>query len=365
LWGALALFLASQAVLLAALLYRMWRQDQYASEMTITSPDGISRAGFVNIGGIRQFIDIRGEHRSNPVLLIVSGGPGNSMVPLETMYRPWEKYFTVVEWDQRGTGKTYSENGPERQAPLTIAQYTADGIQVADYARWMLRKPRIAVLGISWGSLIGVRMVKQRPDLFSAYVGTGQVVASAPQEAMAYDTLLKKARAANDTSAVETLTRIGSPPYRSLDAVFAERQIAVRYSNAAERGIFWTLVPIALCAPNYTLTDIYYSLVSSSFASKMLYKEISAYDARKLGPDFQVPMFVFNGNVDTITPMAVSKTWFDGIRAPHKEYVVLDGGGHLALLTMPDRFLAELRARVWPVAHAADMVIVPPEHDQW
>jgi pimeloyl-ACP methyl ester carboxylesterase len=359
----LALVLLSQAVLLAALLYRMWRQDRYADEMAITSPDGISKAGFINVGGIRQFIDIRGEHKSNPVLLIVTGGPGDTTVPLEAVFRPWEKYFTLVHWDQRGAGKTYSENGPEHQGPLNIEQYTKDGIEVASYVRWLLKKPKIVVLGASWGSLIGVRMIKERPDLFSAYVGTGQVIASGPQEDFTYNALLKKVRAANDSSAVETLTKVGPPPYKSADDVYAERRIAGRYAPEAEKGLFYKLAPVVLCAPNYTLEDIYSYQMSGGFAVKSLLKEIMAYDGRKLGADFQVPIFVFNGDHDGTTPMEVSKPWFDGIHAPQKEFVVLPGGGHVAMLTDPDHFLVELRQRVWPVAHAADMVIVPPEHE--
>jgi pimeloyl-ACP methyl ester carboxylesterase len=363
--GVLALVLLSQAVLLAALLYRMWRQDQYAREMAITSPDGISRAGFINVGGIRQFVDIRGEHRSNPVLLIVTGGPGGSMVPVETLYRSWEKDFTIVEWDQRGAGKTYSESGPEHQGRMTIDQYTQDGLQVAEYARWLLRKPKIVVLGHSWGSIVALRMVKTKPELFSAYVGTGQVVAWGPQETAAYEAVLQKARAAGDASAVKTLTDLGPPPYKSLDNVMTERSLSQRYDTDAERGIFWTLAPVALTAPNYTLSDIYSYEMSQGFSAKALLGEIMAYDARKLGTDFQVPMFVLNGDHDSITPMVLSKAWFDTLKAPQKEYVVLPGGGHDALLTEPGAFHDAMLNHVWPVAHAADMVIVPPEHDQW
>ncbi len=175
--------------------------------------------------------------------------------------------------------------------------------------------------------------------------------------------MLAKALAAGDTSAVASLTKIGPPPYKSLDDTLVERSLSQRYDTDAERGIFWRLAPVVLTAPNYTLTDIYYFQTSNGFAAKALLPEIMAYDVRKLGMDFQVPVFILNGDKDAITPMPLSKAWFDTIRAPQKAYVVLPDGGHDAVATMPDMFLAALMKQVWPVAHASDMVIIGPERD--
>lgn len=361
--SALALVVLVVAVAALALLYREWRQDTIAPQMAITSPDGISKSGFIVVGGIKQFVDIRGEHKSNPVLLIVTGGPGGTLVPLERVFRPWEKDFTLVEWDQRGAGKTFSENGPEHQGPMTIAQFVQDGLQVAEYARWLLRKQKIVVLGVSWGSIVAVGMVKAHPEIFSAYVGSGQVVASGPQETYDYNAVLQKARAAGDTGAVTSLTKVGPPPYKSLDGILTERSLAQRYDTDAERGLFWTLAPVVLTAPNYTLSDVYAFQTSQGFAAKALIDEIMAYDARKLGTDFQVPMFILNGDHDAITPMARSKAWFDTLHAPRKDYVVLPGGGHDAMVTMPDAFHDALVKHVRPVATAVDNTIIPPSRD--
>jgi hypothetical protein len=88
----------------AALGYRSWQQHETAGRLAIRSADGIAEGLFVDIGGIRQWITVRGESRTNPVLLILAGGPGNTLVPLAPVFRDWERFFTVVQWDQRGAG---------------------------------------------------------------------------------------------------------------------------------------------------------------------------------------------------------------------------------------------------------------------
>ena len=98
---------------LAALGYRAYRQHETAEQLAISSPAGIAEGRFVELGGIPQWITIRGEDRANPVLLILAGGPGNSLVPLAPLFRAWERDFTVVQWDQRGAGRTYGRNGSE------------------------------------------------------------------------------------------------------------------------------------------------------------------------------------------------------------------------------------------------------------
>src|SRR5215469_5445597 len=99
-----AIVSAVAVLIILALGYRTWRQAEFAKTLTITSPGGIVESGYVRLGGVSEWIQIRGESRSNPVLLVFAGGPGDSMIPFTSIYRPWEKYFTVVQWDQPGAG---------------------------------------------------------------------------------------------------------------------------------------------------------------------------------------------------------------------------------------------------------------------
>jgi pimeloyl-ACP methyl ester carboxylesterase len=130
---------------------------------------------YVRIGGIDQWIQIRGEDRNNPIMLRVHGGPGATWTPLITLFLPWEKEFTVVQWDQRGAGKTLEATGDSVAESMSVDRMTQDGIELTEFLRNHLHKNKIILLGHSWGSILGIHMVKQRSDLFSAYVGTGQV----------------------------------------------------------------------------------------------------------------------------------------------------------------------------------------------
>src|ERR1700704_4497029 len=177
------------------LVYRAYRHSQIARATAINQATGIDEALFARIGGIEQFVVIRGQDRKNPVLLILHGGPGfaQSAIPRDFLFG-WTRDFILVEWDQRGAGKTFGKSGP-LSAGVTIERMALDGVEVAEFVREKLGKPKIVLVGLSWGSILGVHMVKARPDLFYAYVGTGQIVNQHKYKAVAYTQLLAEAHA--------------------------------------------------------------------------------------------------------------------------------------------------------------------------
>ena len=151
-------------------------RNRNAQDYAITARNGIDEAKYVKVGGIEQWITIRGEDRKNPVLLLLHGGPGDATNPWGYAgFRSWLKYFTVVQWDQRGAGRTLGKNGPSLAPTITIDRMAQDGIELAELLRKTLQKDKIVLVGHSWGSILGVFMAKARPDLFYAFVGTGQV----------------------------------------------------------------------------------------------------------------------------------------------------------------------------------------------
>ena len=347
--GALVLFVTGFVVCAVGFGYRAWRQHENARAFAITTPNGIDEARFVRIGGIDQWITIRGEDRANPVVLILAGGPGNSLVPLASVFRAWEQQFTVVQWDQRGAGKTYGRNGA-REAPMTIERMRDDGIELTRVLLEHLQKPKLVLVGHSWGTVLGVLMVKAHPELFYAYVGTGQVVAKEEKEEILYAALMDTVRNAHDEDGIAKLVAIGKPPYKSQTDLLVERDVSERYDTDAERNLEATLRPAVLFAPDFSMADVYSMLQGSKFASNALYQEVLGYDARALGPEFAVPFFVFNGDEDRVTPADLAQRYVDAIDAPQKAFVALRGGGHSAILTMSDRFLEELVTRVRPLA---------------
>jgi pimeloyl-ACP methyl ester carboxylesterase len=168
----------------------------------------IQEARFATLGGIEQWITIRGANRANPVLLCVHGGPGDAQSSLRTAYAAYEKDFTIVQWDQPGAGRTYAKNPNSPPEPERVEQ---DGVELAQYLCHYLNKKMIVLLGHSLGSYLAIGMVQRRPELFAAYVGTGQVGSWRANIQAQFDFLLAKARAANDRKRVEQLEAIGTP----------------------------------------------------------------------------------------------------------------------------------------------------------
>ena len=158
----------------SGLAYRVWRQNRRERLLAITSPDGIDEAMFIPVGGAEQWITIRGRDRANPVILVVHGGPGAANAPFAPLFLPYEKDYTLVQWDQPGAGKTFGRAGDQIASGLRIENVAAQGVEVAEYIERHLNKPKVILLGWSWGSIIGIEMARARPDLFVAYVGTGQ-----------------------------------------------------------------------------------------------------------------------------------------------------------------------------------------------
>ena len=187
-----------------------------AEQFAISSAKGIDESSFVTIGGIEQWVTIRGQDRDNPVLLFVHGGPGDVTNPWSfRLFAPWEEHFTVVQWDERGAGRTLRKSGPAIAPTITVDRMVQDGIELSEYLRKHLGKDKIIIVAHSFGSILGLGMVRTRPDLYYAYVGTGQVADETRNYSVAYDALLKKARAVGNQRAIDELTKVGPPPYES------------------------------------------------------------------------------------------------------------------------------------------------------
>jgi pimeloyl-ACP methyl ester carboxylesterase len=348
------------ALVAAGLGYRAFRQHLAAQALAIHSPDGVQEAEFVDIGGIRQWIKIRGQDRSNPVLLFVHGGPGGSTLPISSGWSPWEKYFTVVQWDQRGTGRTYGANGDAIAPTMTLERMTRDGIELAEHLRTRLHKDKIILVGHSWGSFLGINIVKQRPDLFHAYVGTGQVVGRATFEKSFEITiahLRALAQAANNTAALAELTPIASRPAMTEE----NRLVTEKWSKAlalpsADRLELAGPIP-PLFMPDFSLGDWYDWNKGMAFSAKYLRARNSPMvqrDLASLGFEFPIPVVFIEGDADDITPSGPAEQYFEQLIAPHKEFVAIHGGDHFIPFDRPDEFLAELLARVRPFAIPGD-----------
>jgi pimeloyl-ACP methyl ester carboxylesterase len=315
----------------------------------ITAERGIDEARYVQVGGIDQYISIRGEDRDNPVILFLHGGPGDATNPWGYLaFRSWLKHFTVVQWDQRGAGRTLGKSGAGIAPTITIERMSQDGVELADYLRKSLQKDKLILVGHSWGSILGLSMVKARPAAFYAFVGTGQVGDATRNYSVAYEALLKHARALDEKAAVEELLAIGPPPYQDFRGWSVQR----KWSNLFEHADLFIagMFGAALSAPGYTFSDIDAWMQGQQLSGGQLIPQTTKLDAKALGGQLALPVFVIQGAEDFTTPTSLAREFVSSLRAPRKEFVAIPGAGHFAVFMKSDEFLRELVARVRPLA---------------
>jgi len=320
-----------------------------AKQFAIDPVKGIDEASYVRIGGIEQWVTIRGEDRNNPVLLFLHGGPADVTNPWTfVMFTPWEKQFTVVQWDQRGAGKTFRKNGEALAPTMKLDRMAQDGIELTEYLRKHLAKDKIFVVAHSFGSLIGLRMVQARPELYFAYVGTGQVGDETKNYSVAYDALLKKARESGNQQAVAELRHAGPPPYSNGEGYQVQRKWANRFEGADQ--FLPGTIGLALVAPGGSVQDVNDSGDGQMFSGEYLVSQAKSQTPKELGLEFSIPIFFFQGAEDFTTPTALAQRYMTMIHAPRKKFVLIQGGGHFAVFMRSDEFLRELVALVRPLA---------------
>jgi pimeloyl-ACP methyl ester carboxylesterase len=343
---ALIVLVAVVAVAVAAAGgYRALRQHDGERALAIKTPNGIDEGTFVTVGGAEQWITIRGVDRRNPVLLIVHGGPGAALSPLAVSFLPYERDWTVVQWDQPGAGRTFAQAGDTLPPATTVASVAADGVAITELVRQRLRKERVVLLGLSWGSVIGIEMARARPDLFDAYVGTGLFVHRDDGRAVAYERALGRARERGHSEAVAALEAMGPPPYaRPEDTRTLNRWTAALTDEPAAENRVVEL----FFAPRQSLGDIvsYFG----AYAASDEHFDLGAQDLRKTDTRFELPIVIIQGAEDYDTPIELARDYFESLAAPRKQFVTLGRAGHTALLDDRANFLAALNEHVLPLA---------------
>jgi pimeloyl-ACP methyl ester carboxylesterase len=311
-------------------------------DYAISAPNGIDEAKYLRVGGIEQWVTIRGESRDNPVLLLLHGGPGDATNPWGYAgFRTWLKAYTVVQWDQRGAGRTLGRNGRDSAQTVSIDRLVQDCVELAGALRTSLRKDKIILLGHSWGSVLGALAAKAKPEVFEAFVGTGQVGDPARSYHVAFDALLAKARAVGETRAVRELQEVGPPPYKDGLGYRVQR----RWSNLFEGADMFigSMFGLAMSAPGYTTRDINDWGDGQILSSERLVRPSSELPAAALTGRFGVPVFVIQGAEDFTTPTSLARAFVDGVEAPRKAFRTIEGG-HFAVFMNSSRFLQELAA---------------------
>jgi pimeloyl-ACP methyl ester carboxylesterase len=303
-----------------------------SSAACTTAGQRIDEEGYVNVNGIEQWVQVKGDSCANPVIVHVHGGPGNPETPYtDNVYREWERDYTIVQWDQRGAGMTFARNKLTDDVPLRVEQLRDDGIEVARWAAKRFGRRQVILMGSSWGSALSVFMAKASPASFCAYVGTSQIVSEAAMQRPSYEAAMALARAAGDQDSIAKLDALGPPPWTNPRNPGILRRVLRKYEAMSTEPI-----PKAWMTPTARYTSAQYETDYTAGEDYSWLQFVgwkgdgiaSRLDFYKLGPAFGMPVYMLQGAQDLLTMPASTKPYFDSIQAPRKAYVLVPRAGH-------------------------------------
>jgi proline iminopeptidase len=289
----------------------------------------------IKLGGVDQWLIIRGHDVNKPVLLFLSGGPGSSEAGRVLRFnQELEKHFVVVIWEQRGCDKSYPSLNPK--SALTVDQYAADIIELTDMLRERFDEEKIYLVGHSWGTVIGTRAVQARPDLFHAYVGTAQMVNVRETDQIIYKKVLEHSLQMGDMKFAQTLEKQGEPPYfvkspiKPYSTLFT-REYAVfqgpdiRDEEFRREG---DLLLLMFKQPEYGWLDRLYYILSLKDTFNAVYPQLQEFDFRLDAATLDLPVYMILGRYDINGTYWIAEEYFNTLQAPHKQLYIFEDSGH-------------------------------------
>jgi len=300
-------------------------------------PNSVAEITTVPLGGHEQTVMLRGRSADNPVLLYLAGGPGGTDLGAMRDDVGLEQHFVVATWEQRGVGKSYASLDPVET--LTLEQMISDTVELTHYLRARFDEEKIYLVGNSWGTVLGVLVVDQHPELFHAYVGTGQMVSPRETDIMFYEDSLAWAEETGNDALAATLRQNGPPPYDNL----LDYEPAIAYEH--DWNYYPELdtskeMPYNLFVPENTLMDRINGLRSFLDTFSILYPQIQEVDFRQDVPALDVPVILVIGAHEARGRAVLAKAWFEMLDAPSKELVVFEHAGHRPSFEEPTAFVS-------------------------
>jgi pimeloyl-ACP methyl ester carboxylesterase len=309
----------------------------------------INRLEAVQLGGITQWIRIRGTETSNPVLLLMQQGPGLPIINETHRFERLlglEQAFTLVYWDQRGTGLALRN----AKAEISVARMISDAVALLE---WLRRRfgGKTAVAGFSFGATFAAHAAAQRPDLVAALIATGMDINIPLAEERTYDFVLRTARQCGSRRALRELEQIGPPPHVGVKAFSTRARWASNFggvrTGATYRSEVRTLLGSLLRSPDYSFADVVRTLRGITTSRVALLPELAHTDLVRTLPRIDVPVVLVQGRLDQVAPGDATQQFYDALTAPSKELVWFENSAHAPHLEEPQKFrdlLLEVRA---------------------
>lgn len=338
--------LAFGLIMLIMLFFPTWTP-------AIQGEKSISLLTQLKINGAGHEVMIRGVDRSNPILLVVHGGPGCSEIPYVRKYQQeLEKQYTVVHYDQRGSGKSYHFN--EDYSSLTTDILVDDLLALTDEVMQMLDRPKVLLMGHSFGTYIGMKAAAKAPEKYYAYIGVGQVANTIESELDSLDYTIEQARLAGNEQDAMQLEQLRG--LIEIGESYTPRNMVRKYGGAARliddnQDYFEGF----LLNSEYNGLDVIRYLRGIMVTQELLLKEEVESNLPVLVKELELPVYFVMGAYDYMTSVQSARNYFDQLEAPHKSFVVFEHSAHYPHFEEKERFLSWLNETVTP------SVIVPYE----
>lgn len=306
----------------------------------IEGENSIATINSVEIGGIDQCVMIRGADVSKPILLFLHGGPGYSQISYARKYQSeLEENFIVVNWDQRGSGKSYSPSIDKDT--MTVEQFVADTNDLIDYLLDRFDKEKLYLVGHSWGSELGMYVAQKYPQKLYSFISIGQLVDGKKNEELSYDFTLKMATQNNDEKAIKELTEIGRPPYENVvDDMMVQRKWLKKYGGL-ENGCdtFKDIIVASIFSPEYSGVDGIKLALGSRFTADFMFPYIFLESSvMEDVPEVDVPVYFCVGRNDYNTPHKLIEEYYNKLNAPTKELIWFEKSAHFPNFEQPELF---------------------------
>jgi len=300
-----------------------------------SSTDSVAKIDYVEIGGLEQCVLVRSKNTDNPIMLFLHGGPGMSMMYLAHEFqRPLEENFTVVQWDRRAAGKTYSHN-KSAAADMNVRQIIDDAYALIDTLQQRYNKRKLILVGHSFGTYLGSIMVNERPHLFEAYVSVGQVVDNEKELVLQEAFIRGQARKNNREDILSALDDSPKPDFETWLFEFGGE---LKASTS-----FFPLIWSGIQAPEFTLPEVLDVGNGSSFSSSNMHYNVLENSILKDVLEYQVPVYFVVGKSDYTTPHELITEYYKLIKAPKKEIIYFEHSAHFPFFEEPDKFCSEMR----------------------
>jgi pimeloyl-ACP methyl ester carboxylesterase len=322
-------------------LYRYYRK--YSTR--ITAPNGISSLEEIELGGIKQWIFIRGMNRNNPVLLFLHGGPGEPAMGMSSARKQDAKlirHFTVVHWDQRGAGKSFNEDIPTTS--MTFDRLVEDCTELVDHLRTRFNTQKVLIVAHSGGTVIGLKTVHRYPEKVHAYVGISQIVNDYEQQRISYEFVVEKADKAGDKKTRLAIEAIGLPPYDVPKKEHEKAGHIGKYGGLVYKNTIRRMLGIMLnylTSPEYSLSEAFGTMRGTGlhFTQNALWKEITSIDFTKEIQSLEVPIYFFIGKYDMITPSILVENFYDNLNAEKgKTLVTFENSAHFLMVEEKEKY---------------------------